>query len=311
MIIRAAYTAVVLIWSTTPLAIQWSSQGGGYLFGVSARMVIGLCVLYLMFKFTQFGFTRSMDALRVYILSGLGIFVAMFCVYWGAQYIPSGWIAIIFGLSPIMTGVLAHFLLHEKNFSWLRLLGISVGLAGLLIIFGSGNGLSEYAIWGVSAVLLSTFAHSLSAVLIKRVNAPISGVESSFGGLMLATPLFLVSLLAFGKTDFAAVTLPAWMSILYLGVIATALGFSLYYYILQRLAAIQVAMVTLITPVTALLLGAALNNEPLTPSVLLGAFLVMSGLVLFELDSLVWRMLRRIFRPSEVCRTKSKRSVKF
>lgn len=293
MIVRAAYLIVVLIWSTTPLAIQWSSQGGGYLFGVSARMVIGLCVLYAIFKFARIYFSRSPAAMRVYVLSGLGIYVAMFSVYWGAQFIPSGWIAIVFGLSPIVTGVLAHFLLKEKSFSPLRLLGIGSGLAGLLVIFGTSSQFSADALWGVGAVLVSTLAHSLSAVLIKRVNAPISGVESTFGGLILATPLFLMSLLIFGQPVIVEVPTIAWVSIIYLGVIATALGFSLYYYILKNLAAIQVSMITLITPVTALLLGAFLNNEPLTPSILLGTFLVMSGLALFEFDKIVCRFLRR------------------
>lgn len=293
MIVRAAYLIVVLIWSTTPLAIQWSSQGGGYLFGVSARMVIGLCVLYAIFKFARIYFSRSPAAMRVYVLSGLGIYVAMFCVYWGAQFIPSGWIAIVYGLSPIITGVFAHFLLKEKSFSPLRLLGIGSGLTGLLVIFGSSSQFSADALWGVGAVLISTLAHSLSAVLIKRVNAPISGVESTFGGLILATPLFLTSLLVSGQSVIVEVPAIAWVSIIYLGVVATALGFSLYYYILKNLAAIQVSMITLITPVTALLLGALLNDEPLTPLILLGAFLVMSGLALFEFDKIVCRLIRR------------------
>ena len=44
MSIQAAFIGVVVIWSTTPLAIQWSSTGGGYLFGVASRMVLGLFV---------------------------------------------------------------------------------------------------------------------------------------------------------------------------------------------------------------------------------------------------------------------------
>ena len=296
MIVRAAYIGVVLIWSTTPLAIQWSSQGGGYLFGLTARMVIGLGVLYAIYKFTRMYLSHSPAAMRVYVISGLGIFVAMFSVYWGAQFIPSGWIAIIFGLSPIVTGILAHVLLGEKSFTPLRLLGIASGLAGLFVIFNTSVQFSTDALWGLAAVLLSTVAHSFSAVLIKRINAPISGIESSFGGLILAAPLFLIVLLVSGRGVEADLPVVAWGSIIYLGVVATALGFSLYYFILKNLAAIQVSMVTLITPVTALMLGALLNNEPLTPSVLLGAFLVMSGLALFEFDKIVCRFLRRSSR---------------
>ncbi|MBU2479196.1 MAG: EamA family transporter, partial [Gammaproteobacteria bacterium] len=41
MSMPAAFLGVILIWSTTPLAIQWSSEGGGFLFGVAARMWLG------------------------------------------------------------------------------------------------------------------------------------------------------------------------------------------------------------------------------------------------------------------------------
>ena len=293
MIVRAAYLVVIFIWSTTPLAIQWSSLGGGYLFGVSARMVIGLGVLYVIFRLARIYFSRTSTAMRVYVLSGVGIYVAMFSVYWGAQFIPSGWIAIVFGLSPIVTGLFAHYLLQEKSFSPLRLLGIGCSFAGLLVIFGGSSELNPDALWGVAAVFLSTVAHALSAVLIKRENAPISGIESTLGGLTLATPLFLTTLLLSGQLEITDVPAQAWASIVYLGIVATALGFSLYYYILKYMAAIQVSMITLITPVTALLLGAMLNDEQLTMSILLGAFLVILGLVLFEFDKLVCRLLQR------------------
>ena len=48
--IQASYLAVVVIWSTTPLAIQWSGRGVSYLFGVTSRMVIGLAVSLLLLR---------------------------------------------------------------------------------------------------------------------------------------------------------------------------------------------------------------------------------------------------------------------
>jgi len=288
MIIRAAYVGVILIWTTTPLAIQWSSQGGGYLFGITTRMLIGLCVLHALFRLAKWPHNRTPKAMLVYAISGLGIFGSMLSVYWGAQYIPSGWIALVFGLSPIITSILSSFLLVEIKVSPLRMLGIASALSGLVVIFGTSSQFSLHALWGLAAVLFSTISHSLSAVLVKRINAPVSGVEATYGGLTLAVPLFLITLFtaAFTSGQPLLVELPlsAWMSIVYLGVIATALGFSLYYYILKNLDAIRVSMITLITPVAALLLGAFLNDEPLTVPILLGTTLVVFGLAMFEFE---------------------------
>ncbi|MFK7816463.1 MAG: DMT family transporter [Gammaproteobacteria bacterium] len=296
MFVRAAYIGVVLIWSTTPLAIQWSSESGDYLFAISLRMLIGLSVLYVIFSITQLKLSSARSAMQCYVTSGLGIIVSMTCVYWGAQFIPSGWIAVIFGLSPISTGLLSALFINEKNISSFKVAGMVMGLLGLIVIFGTSNQLNAQVLWGVFAVFVSTFTHSLSAVLIKRINAPISGVEASLGGLTVAVPILLLSLLFSGKAVPIDMPTYAWASILYLGVIATALGFTLYYYILKNLEAIRVSMITLITPVIALLLGGVLNNEPLTASILIGVALVVIGLAMFQFEKNIGYWLRQVLK---------------
>src|SRR3569833_2498231 len=106
MSVPAAYFGVILIWSTTSLAIQWSAQGAGFSFVVMARMLIGLagCLVLLAATRTAFPFTPA--ARRLYAVSGLSLFASMLLTYWGALHIPSGLISVIFGLSPLVTGVL-------------------------------------------------------------------------------------------------------------------------------------------------------------------------------------------------------------
>ena len=296
MIIRAAYLSVVLIWSTTPLAIQWSSQGGHFLFALSIRMLIGLSILSTIFTFARLKLSYSPSALKVYVISGLGINVSMMCVYWGAQYIPSGWIAVIFGLSPITTGLLSAFFISEKNTSIFRILGITSGLIGLLIIFGTSSQINSNALWGIAAVFTSAFTLSLSAVLIKRVNSPISGMEASFGGLTIATPILLLVFLTSGEPLMIEAPISAWVSILYLGAVATALGFTLYYYILKNLEAIRVSMIALISPIIALIIGSVINHEPLSTSIISGAILVSAGLAMFEFEKYFDRWLKHILK---------------
>jgi len=71
-------------------------------------------------------------------------------------------------------------------------------------------------------------------------------------------------------------------SIIYLGAIATTIGFSLYYYILLHLSATSVAMLTLVSPVLALYLGHKLNHEPLSLKIATGTALILSALLLHE-----------------------------
>lgn len=285
--IKTSYISVIFIWSTTPLAIQWSSQAGP-LFGVTSRMLIGLMTLALIFVFTNQRLTKTKDALIVYMFAGMGIYLSMSLVYWSAQFIPSGWISVIFGLSPIMTGVLSIYILNENHFSLLKILGMVLGIIGLVVIFNASESFGDDAVWGVAGIVAGTFTHALSAVLVKRINAPISGLESTFGGLLVAVPLFSVTYLSSGEqvTEMTVVTI---YSILYLGVIATAIGFSMYYFILQKLDAIRVSLITLLTPICALYLGAVFNDEHITLAIVIGTALVLFGLALFEFDKSVYK----------------------
>jgi drug/metabolite transporter (DMT)-like permease len=108
MSVPAAFTGVILIWSTTPLAIQWSSEGGGFLFGVMARMVLGLGFCLVAIRIGGIEMPWHTRARGAYLVAGMAIYGAMTLVYWGAQYVPSGWIAVLFGLrawSSFLQGV--------------------------------------------------------------------------------------------------------------------------------------------------------------------------------------------------------------
>lgn len=294
MIVKAAYLGIIIIWTTTPLAIQWSSGESGYLLAVTARMAIGLCVLTLLFTFMRLRVPITKQAVYVYLLSGLSIFLSMLLVYWGAQFIPSGWIAIIFGLSPIITGIFTSVIFKQNIFSLLKLFGLILAITGLIIIFGNNINISDYALCGITAVFISTITHALGAVLIKRVNTTLSGMQATQGGLIIAVPLFGITMIINQGSTGYELSMANWLAIVYLGLIATALGFSLYYFVLKNLDTMKVSMITLITPVTALLLGALLNNETLTLSILLGVSLILAGLAIFEFDKHICRNFTQI-----------------
>lgn len=278
MSIPAAFVAVILIWSTTPLAIQWSGQGGGFLFGVTARMVAGALLCGLVMLVLRVALPLHRDALRTYAAAGMGIFGAMICVYWGAQFIPSGWISVLFGLTPMVTGGFALWWLQEEGFTPFRILGLVLGLLGLLVLFGSGATLGEQALFGAAAVLASVVLHSLSAVWVKRVGANLPAMAVTGGGLLVAAPAYLVCWWLFDGRLPEELPLRTLGSIAYLSVFGSVLGFMLYYYLLRHVEASKTALITLVTPVLALLLGAALNAEHLGWKVWLGTLLILTGL---------------------------------
>jgi drug/metabolite transporter (DMT)-like permease len=287
MSVPAAFTGVILIWSTTPLAIQWSSEGGGFLFGVTARMVLGLIFCLLAIRLFGVNMPWHARARSVYLAAGIAIYGAMTLVYWGAQYVPSGWIAVLFGLSPLLTSVFSLWWLSDQRISLLEILGMLLGVGGLMVIFAGAAGVGPRVGIGVFAVLLSTLLHAASAVWVKRLSVDVPALAVTGGGLSVAVPAFLLTWIVFDGTWPLEVPDRARFSIVYLALFGSVLGFFWYYYLLRRVTPVKVNLITLVTPVTALLLGHLLNDEAILPSVWAGALLILSGLALHQ-----WQLLK-------------------
>jgi len=293
MSVPAAYLGVILIWSTTPLAIQWSAQGAGFSFAVMSRMAIGLAVCLLLLAATRTAFPFTPAARRLYAVSGLSLFSSMLLTYWGALHIPSGLISVIFGLSPLITGVFAALWLAERTLTPRRIGGLGLALAGLWLIFGQPWPGDAQATLGTLAVVAGMALQALGLVWIKRLNVRVSSLAITTGSLGVAVPCFV---LAWVMTDAAqwpaAITLRAGMAIVYLGILGSVVGFTLYYYIIKHLGAGRIALIMLITPVSALLLGQTLNHERIPAIGWAGIALIGAGLVLYE-----WQALRQLRRP--------------
>ncbi|RRQ22458.1 DMT family transporter [Thiohalobacter thiocyanaticus] len=282
MSVPAAYLGVILIWSTTPLAIQWSGEGGGFLFGVTARMLLGALLCLALMGALSIPLPRHRRAWTAYLAAGVGIYAAMLSVYWAAQFIPSGLISVVFGLAPIVTGLMAALWLEESAFTPGRVLGMLLGVSGLAVIFEVGGSLGDQAVYGIAGVTLAVVLHSASAVWVKRIDAGLHPLSQTGGGLLVAAPLYA---LTWGLADGGlpmGVSERALMSIGYLALMGSVLGFMLYYYALKHLPATRLALIPLITPVLALLLGALFNGETLQPRMLLGVAVVLAGLMAYQ-----------------------------
>ncbi len=279
MRITLTYISVILLWATTPLAIKWSGQGPGFLFGVTARMAIGTVCILLVLALMRQRLAWHRKALLTYLAIALQIYGAMLAVYWAAQFIPSGWISVIFGLTPLMTALLAAIFLGERSLTLGKLLAYGLGIGGLVIMFGSALQLGQDAVLGIGGVLVSAFLQSISAVWVKRIAAKLPALSQVTGGLLLALPAYLLTWWLVDGHWPVLLTPTSLAAIIYLGVIATSLGFVLYYYLLTHLPATRVALITLVSPLLALMLGHFMNHEPLTLKVVTGTLLILSALI--------------------------------
>ena len=280
MSVLPAYLGVVLIWTTTPLAIQWSGDGPGFLFGVAARMLIGLCLLLGATVLFRTGLPLTRVARKAYGISGVTIYVTMTLIYGAAQLIPSGWVAVILGLVPIFTGLFSVWILKAPHLQGNKLLGVGLGVCGLLVVFSESLEASPQAWMGILIILAAAAIQAAGAVLMKALKPAISSFCVTTGGIFVATVLCSITCLL-GQDWPTEISERAFYSIVYLGIFGSAIGFTLYYYVLQHTSADAVALITMITPVMSLILGAQLNGEDIAFRVWIGAGLIVFGLGIY------------------------------
>jgi drug/metabolite transporter (DMT)-like permease len=193
-----------------------------------------------------------------------------------------------------MAAVLAAVFIGERGLTLPRVAGMLLGAGGLATIFIHGDSLGgEPALAGLAALLAAVFIYSGSLVWLKRIGDDSPPLATTVGTLTVSLPLFgLVWWLTDGRLP-AMVPPRSGAAIVYLGVFGSVIGFALYYYVIKHLETAKVALITLVTPVIALLLGHGLNGEEIGLRLWLGTGLILLGLSVHQSE-----MLAGLRRPA-------------
>lgn len=282
MHIPAAYLTVVLVWATTPLGIALSGATIHPILAAGARMAIAAVLGLMLLAALRIPLPWRGASLKSYTCALLGIYAALSLSYMAAQSVPSGLISVLYGLSPMVSAVLAQWLINEPPMPLYRWGACLLALSGLVVLFLDDVVVRHSMVPGLLMLLVAVVLFSLSAVLVKKTDAQHHPLAQTVGSLVLSVPLFATTWwLLDGVAPVIDWSSPSPWAILYLAVFGSLLGFVSYYHVLRHLAASTVALVTLITPVFALYLGYWLNDETLSSALLGGSGLILSGLAVF------------------------------
>jgi len=109
------------------------------------------------------------------------------------------------------------------------------------------------------------------------------------GGLLVALPFYGITWLLIGtETVATTISTRGLLSIVYLGIFGSVIGFMFYYYIIKNLDVKKVSLITLITPILALILGQYLNAESIHMTIWLGSGIVLIGLAIYQFGELIF-----------------------
>lgn len=285
MAVLFAYFSVVLIWATTPLAIQWSSDSVSFIAAAVARMAIALAIALLVHGLLRKSLSTYWQHRQIYFAASIGIFPNMPVVYWGVQFIPSGLVAVIFAMSPFVTGLMTLWLLKQNPFTLRKIVALVMALAGLVVIFYHQLQFDERSVFGIASILLSCVLFSFSSVWVKKLTqqetVTLDAFHQASGALLFSLPGLVLSWWLMDGALPQHVSVKSGASIIYLSVMGSLIGAALFFFILQRLSATAVSLITLMTPVLAIIIGKQLADENLSSQTLIGVAIVLFALLLY------------------------------
>ncbi|MBU8905797.1 DMT family transporter [Desertibacillus haloalkaliphilus] len=275
----------VIIWGSTFAAIRASLHGGyepGHL--VLVRFLVAslsIFIIYALWPGVKMRLPRKEDALRILILSFIGISVYHFGVTFGEMTVSAGTAGMIIGSSPIFTAIIAVFILKERLgfYGWI---GLALGFIGIILVTLGTSGASLSLSGGALLVLLAAFATSVFFVFQKPLFQRYKPIELTayftWGGTI---PFLLFAPGVFDSIQQA--TLEANLAAIYTGVFPAAIAYITWSTALSLGDASSVSSLLYLEPAIAILVAWIwLAELPGTLS-LLGGVIALSGVMVVHI----------------------------
>jgi len=285
-----AFSVICLVWGSTWLVIKMGLDSVPPLLAAGARFVVASAILYILIRLRGLRLPLDRTSRLVFLSAGVLAFGVPFAmVYWGEQYIPSSLSSILFASYPFIIAILSYFTVKDEPLTFLRVLGIILGFAGLVVIFWAGFRInSREALLGMGAIVGSGLLQAVSVIIIKKYGRTLHPFVVSFGGMFIAALLLLGGSFAFERGMPLTFDLNAVWTVLFLGIVGSVLTFSIYFWLLKKIPVVLLSISALITPVIAVFLGGLILAEVLTFRTYVGAGIVLLGVLVSNIEDL-WK----------------------
>ena len=206
--------------------------------------------------------------------------------------------AILLVQSEVVFGTLIAAIMLKELPTRRQLAGTGVALVGIVTIVGAPSLTGQMT--GVLLILTGCLCWALGQVMVRRLGDVMSGFQmTAWVGTIAAPQMLLASVLIEGNPLPALAAAPpfAWGTVLYLGVVMTAIGYSAWYFLLSKYPVPMVMPLLLLLPISTILGAITFLGEHPDPHVLLGGAIVVSGVSAVIVEP---AQFRRLFRRSDV-----------
>jgi drug/metabolite transporter (DMT)-like permease len=213
----------------------------------------------------------------------------------GQTYIPSGLASILNATTPLFT-LLVMAAAGDEKLHVRRVAGVVTGLIGVIILHGEELGFQSGEGIGILLCLMAAFSYGLSALYARRRLSDSPPLATATFQMMASSLMMAVVAATFDRPwQLPMPGATTWLALIGLAALSTALAYIVFFQILRRSGSTNVMLVTLLIPVTAILLGYLVLGESVSAREIIGALVIGSALLL--IDGRVLKLVPRLSIP--------------
>lgn len=283
----AVWLVLCLIWGTTWIFIKIGLDDLPPITFAAARFIIAVAILLPVILIGKLPVPKIATEWKLIALTGfLQFSINYSMVFWSEQYITSGLAAVLQGTITVFGLGLASKFLPNESITWRKILAIMIGIVGVAVIFVDQLRIeSAMAFAGSVAIVIGAYCAAQASILIKARGTSLHPASLVFFQMICGLPAIIVYALVQEGSPFShRWSWTAIICVVYLTVFGTIAAFWLYYWLLSRIESTKAMMISLVTPLIAVIIGAITLGETLPPQTFIGGVLIMAsiGLIVFR-----------------------------
>jgi drug/metabolite transporter (DMT)-like permease len=292
------FVGLSFFWGSSYLWIKIAVEDGVTPFVlIAGRLAIGLALLSLILWRSKLTLPRSRRMYgHLFAMAIINIAIPFFLITWAEQSVSSAMAAILNSTVPLMTIVLAAFLLHDEPATLSRLLGVVAGFVGVFIITSpSLAGAPDSNLLAELALVGSSLSYAVGGIYARHNVRGLEPMVPAFFQVFFAFLVTGVAALLLEQPTAIALTPAALVAIVWLGLLGSGFAYPLFFGLLKRWGPTRTSMVAYTLPIWGIALGFLVLNEQIDTRMLAGTALIVAGIGLVNSR---WGQ-RRIFGRDE------------
>ncbi len=297
--IAAVFTSLLCIaFGANSVAIKISLSGLGPFTTAGIRFSIAAFAIYLWGKITRRSFGINKRQIHQLLILSIFFTIQVFLLYLGLNRTYASRGTLLINLQPFFILFLAHFFIPGDRITKKKILGLSMGFTGMVLVFLGKKGITTDVQIGDFMILAVAFLWAGNTVYIKRIIHTFEPFHMVLYPIIFSVPFFFIAGFIWDDQMVTFINTKILISLLYQSLITASFGFVAWNYLLQKYSAVSLHSFIFIMPISGVLLGGLILGEPITINLLLALLLIASGIVVVNLKTgrYITLFYRGIFR---------------